>query len=299
MWCLAASYPLRAAYYELPTVMDNPMPDAELISGTVMAELFEAIGFEVADEDSYNILAEYTEGSGERSRIYRESSTLHGRGWKLGGGLEVWSILYERDSDLYYADCRPAFRSRYVRTLKPWELVEYDEDGEAIVRGIVPGGVEVIFELQNLTELNPLAFRETQLHVGIAGLAYTAQVQSHQDPRHAPYRFELAEQLPEYGEEACENDYLISGRVLAWREIQNPITRTNLVWIYIDVGKIRLEVLANSRALGGRLKIGAAIRASIWLQGHVLEEAEIIARYEGVDRDYETSDFWNRLRRSN
>src|SRR5918999_565149 len=99
--------------------MDDPMPDAELISGTVMAELFEAIGFEVADED------------------------------------------------LYYADCRPAFRSRYVRTLKPWELVEYDEDGEAIVRGIVPGGVEVIFELQNLTELNPLAFRETQLHVGI------------------------------------------------------------------------------------------------------------------------------------
>jgi hypothetical protein len=283
--------------------MEESRPEAKLASGTVMAELFKAIGFEVADEDSYNILAEYTEGSGARSRIYRENSTLHGRCWKLGGGLEVWLILYEGDADLYYADCRPAFRSRYVRTLQPWELIEYDEDGEAIVRGIVPGDVEVIFELQNLTEINQLVFRQTQLHVGIAGLAYKAQVRpgprAGQPPWPAEYQFELAERLAEYSEEACENDYVISGRVLAWREIQNPVTTTCLVWIYIDVGKICLEVLANSRVLGGQLSIGASITANIWLQGHVLEEAEISARYEGVDRDYEMSDFWNGLRRSN
>ena len=35
------------------------------------------------------------------------------------------------------------------------------------------------------------------------------------------------------------------------------------------------------------------------LQGHVLEGAEIAARYEGVDRECEPSDFWSRLRRSN
>jgi len=47
---------------------------------------------------------------------------------------------------MYYADCRPAFRSRYVRTVLPWELVEYDEDGEAIVRGGVPGAPELTEE---------------------------------------------------------------------------------------------------------------------------------------------------------
>jgi hypothetical protein len=283
--------------------MDDPRPGTELISGTVMAELFEAIGFEVTTEDSYNLLAQHAENYGERSRIHRENSTLHGRCWKVGGGIEVWSILYERGAELYYADCRPAFRSRYVRTLHPWELIEYDEDGEAIVRGGVSGGAEVIFELQNLTELSPMVFRKTQLHVGIAGLAYSAQVQpgpwGDAPERPIDYQFDLAERLLEYSEDACENDYIISGRVLAWREIQNPETATRLAWMYVDVGKIRLDILVNSRALDGQLRIGAAVRANVWLQGHVLEEAEISARYEGVDREYESGDFWNGLRRSN
>ena len=100
---------------------------------------------------------------------------LHGGCWKLGDGLEVWSILYESGAELYYADCRPAFRSRYVRTILPWELVEYDEDGEAIVRGGVPGSPEIVFELQNLTELDEAVFREPHLNVAVAGIAYAAR----------------------------------------------------------------------------------------------------------------------------
>ena len=119
--------------------MSKPIAEEALESesgdGAVMAELFEAIGFEVADEHSYNLLVEYVETNGQRTRAQRGESALHGRCWKLGDGLEVWSILYESGAELYYADCRPAFRSRYVRTILPWELVEYDEDGEAIVRG--------------------------------------------------------------------------------------------------------------------------------------------------------------------
>ncbi|HJZ67928.1 MAG TPA: hypothetical protein VKF81_07395, partial [Blastocatellia bacterium] len=136
--------------------------------GALMAELFEAIGFEVADERSYNLLVEYVETNGQRTSARRGDATLLGRCWKLGEGLEVWSILYERGADLYYADCRPAFRSRYVRTILPWELVEYDEDGEAIVRGGAPGAREVVFELQNLTELDDSVFHRSQLHVALA-----------------------------------------------------------------------------------------------------------------------------------
>jgi hypothetical protein len=277
--------------------------DPETLSSAVMAELFGAIGFEVSDEDSYNLLAEYTETSGERSRIHRGEATLHGRCWKVGGGLEVWSILFERDAEVYYADCRPAFRSRYVHSIQPWELIEYDEDGEAIVHGSSSGGADIVFELQNLTELKPYVLREAQLQVALAGLAYTAHLyrgpvqKSAAEP--AGYRFELAECLPEFTEEACENDYIICGHVLAWREIKNPVTADDLIWFYVDAGRIRIEVLANRAALRGQPAIGAWMTANIWLQGHVLEAAEISARYEGVDKEYETSDFWAGLRRDN
>ena len=109
----------------------------------------------------------------------------------------------------------------------------------------------------------------------------------------------MADQVEGLAQEACENDYVISGRVLAWRDIKNPVTGSRLAWIYVDATKIRLEILANRRALGGHLQIGMAITANIWLQGHILEEAEISARYEGVDQEYEMGDFWIKLRRDN
>jgi hypothetical protein len=281
-------------------ISEEPL-EQESTDGAVMAELFEAIGFEVADERSYNLLVEYVETNGHRSRAERGDAALHGRCWKLGDGLEVWSILYERGADLYYADCRPAFRSRYVRQILPWELVEYDEDGEAIVRGGARGTPEIVFELQNLTELDDSVFRQTHLHVALAGIAYAARVRpavSRLEPPPA-HRFELAERLDGFADKACENDYVISGRVLAWREIRNSVTAADLVWIYVDAATIRLEVLANRRALRGQLKIGAEITANIWLQGHVLEASDISARYEGVDRAYELADFWAGLRREN
>ncbi|HWP45044.1 MAG TPA: DUF3881 family protein [Blastocatellia bacterium] len=273
------------------------MLDTELLSDAVMSELFECVGFQVADEDSYNLLAEYTETSGERSRIHRGDATLHGRCWKLGEGLEVWSILYERGGELYYADCRPAYRSRYVHTVQPWELIEFDEDGEAIVRGKAAGEVEVVFELQNLTETNPSIFRDSHLRVAMAGLAYSAQV--YPPPNAPPYRFDLAERLPAMADSACENDYLIVGRLLAWRELQNRVTGRELLWLYVDATAIRLEILVSRRAMRGRPRIGATISANVWLQGHVLEEKEISARYEGVDRSYEIGEFWGKLRKSN
>ncbi|MCI0487145.1 MAG: DUF3881 family protein, partial [Blastocatellia bacterium] len=293
----------RIMKVDMPYPITHPSYESEPFGGTVMAELFEAIGFEVRDEDSYNRLAEYAETSGERSLMHREDTTLHGRCWKLGGGLEVWSMLYEREGELFYADCRPAFRSRYVRPIRDWELIEYVEDGEAILKGCTQQGRSIVFELQNLTEADPSTFRRPQLEVALAGLAYCAQA------RPAPlkgrrkgglsYRFDLAERLPEYEEDACENDYAISGKLLAWREIKNPVSASDLVWIHVDVGEIYLEVLVNRRALSGRLDIGCRITANIWLQGHLLETDEITTRYEGVDPGYETSDFWARLRRGN
>lgn len=269
---------------------------------SVMTELFASVGVQVTDEPSYNSLIEYVDAAGLRSRAARGKATLHGRCWKLGDGLEVWAVLFEQSDESYFADCRPAFRSRYPRALLPWELIEYDEDGEAVIEGTLYGGPNVIFELQNLTEIPAIEWRASHLHVAIAGLAYSAYITHYPDSfavQNYPYRFLNAAEVEGLAEQACENDYVINGRVLAWRSLRNPATGAELFWVHIDAGLIRLEVIVNQRALRGQLKIGAAFSANIWLQGHVLVEADLEARYEGVDPDYLTSDFWGRLRRNN
>jgi Domain of unknown function, E. rectale Gene description (DUF3881) len=269
---------------------------------SVMTELFASVGVQVTDEASYNTLIEYVDAAGARSRTARGQVTLHGRCWKLGDGLEVWAVLFEQGDKSYFADCRPAFRSRYPRALAPWELVEYDEDGEAIVEGTLYGGPAILFELQNLTEISATEWRASHLHVAVAGLAYSAYVTHYPDAltgNNYPQRFVNATEVEGLAEQACENDYVINGRVLAWRSLRNPATGAELFWVHVDAGAIRLEVIVNHDALSGQLKIGAAFGANIWLQGHVLAEADLEARYEGVDPDYLTSDFWGRLRRNN
>lgn len=278
---------------------NRPTPVPKLLNGGIMAEAFAAIGFEVLEEDSYNLLAEYTEANGEPSRIYRGETALHGRCWKIGQGLEVWATLFEENGKWDYADCRPAFRSRYVQTLPTWELTEFEDNGEAVVRGTVQQGTDVVFELQNLTELPPLVLREMKLQVALAGLAYQVWAQPHSPTRRAAPRFDLAERFPEFAQDAYESDYLISGRVLAWREIINPVTAGNLAWVYLDINGFPLEILVSRQALKGRLTRGATVTAHVWLQGHILTESEMAARYEGVDREYNTSDFWAALRHDN
>src|SRR3982751_2049358 len=119
-----------------------------------MDATFETIGLEVPSEKAINFLAERAENQGEPTQILRRGAVLHGRCWKLGEGLEVWTVLYESETgDVFYANCRPGFRARYAQRIGPWALTEYDEEGEAVIHGYCDGSdTEVLFELQNLTE---------------------------------------------------------------------------------------------------------------------------------------------------
>lgn len=261
--------------------------------------LFEAIGFEIIEDDDFFDLFESADKYGAYSLINRGDATLQGKCWKVGDGLEVWAWLCANGKKIQYEDCRPAFRSRYAYTFSPWELIEYEESGDALLRGYLNPDTEVLFQLQNLTELNLNVFNHSHLHVAFAGLAYSAVLHSGSYLKRNPPVFELAEKTPELAENAYESDYLIRGRVLAWRYLKNPLTESDLVWLHVDVGKFRLEILANRHALPGRLKIGAAISARIWLQGHILDQQDLEARYEGVDRSYEIGDFWGKLQRGN
>ncbi|HLG12924.1 MAG TPA: hypothetical protein VJH03_00150 [Blastocatellia bacterium] len=271
----------------------------ELQTGAVMGELFEAIGFDIEDGTSYSLVADYTANNGDRSQVDHEDCSLVGRCWRVGNGLEIWSTIYDGGGEFYTADCRPAFRGRYVSALQPWELVEYDEEGEAVLRGSLHSGAEVVLELQNLTEVNPRVFREPRLNIGLAGLAYSDTLEITGPSGFREGRFDLAERSRSTPNETCENDYDVTGRVLAWSAITNPVTSVPLVWMYIDASVLQLEVLANRRALRNRVRIGSVLSASVWLQGHVLSEMDVIARYEGVDQEFETGDYWAGLRRGN
>src|SRR5262249_40072638 len=126
-----------------------------------MGEPFHAIGFNITDEASYQALAEEAQRRGAASKAGREQGVLHGICWRVGSGLGTGTMRYEATGSLFYADCRPAFRARHVFSLHPWEIAEYEEDGEAVARGVlVNSGVEVVFELQNITEVDLSRLRD-------------------------------------------------------------------------------------------------------------------------------------------
>jgi hypothetical protein len=260
-----------------------------------MGEPFDAIGFHVRDEASYHMLAEEAHQRGDISRAPREHGTLHGCCWQLGDGIEVWTMLYESKEGLFYADCRPAFRGRHTFALYPWEITEYEEDGEATVHALIEGSeTELSFELQNLTEVNPLLFHERALTATVSGLAYRARIQARAvEPVFTPLGQVSARK------HIAENDYAVRGAILYWREIKNPRTDSSLLWIHLQAGKVRLEVLVNRADLKGEIRQGDWLSAEVWLQGHILSEQELQARYEGVDEAFPLSSFWSTLRREN
>lgn len=262
-----------------------------------MEETFEAIGIDVPSERDFNHLAERAGDQGEPSQLLRRGAVLHGRCWKLGEGLEVWTVLYESGTgDIFYADCRPGFRARYTQRISPWALTEYDEEGEAIVHGYCDGTeTEVLFELQNLTEVGFEGFNAQELHVGLCGLAYRARVCAREE---RPRWKALEECAP--ARAAHENDWSLCGRVLSFKPLRNPLSGGELYWAYLDLEHFKLEVLINQRALrGGALRVGSTLAADVWLQGHVLDRRALLSRYEGLDRSTKPAELWTRLRRRN
>ena len=261
-----------------------------------MDATFETIGLEVPSEKAINFLAERAENQGEPTQILRRGAVLHGRCWKLGEGLEVWTVLYESETgDVFYANCRPGFRARYTQRIGPWALTEYDEEGEAVIHGYCEGSdTEVLFELQNLTEVGAGGFRVPALHVSLCGLAYRARVCTREmNTRWLP----LERAVPSRA--AHENDWILRGRVMAFKPLRNPLSGSELYWVYLDVGVFKLEVLVNSRALsGGPLYPGATLSAEVWLQGHVLNDGDLRSRYEGIDRNT-SANFWSIFSRAN
>lgn len=259
-----------------------------------MGEPFHAIGFNITDEASYQSLAEEAQHRGTTSKAKREQGVIHGCCWSIGSGLEVWTMLYESKDGLFYADCRPAFRARHIFSLYPWEIAEYEEDGEAVARGVlVNSGVEIVFELQNITEVDLSRLRDRQITASVSGLAYRARVIR---KTRAPLFSPLAERRPR-SKTPTEVDYAVRGRILSWREIKNPLTASDLILIDVDAGKLRLEVLLNRADLKGELKPNGWLTSEVWMQGHILSDKDLQARYEGLDRQVYRGSFWETLRR--
>ena len=88
--------------------------------------------------------------------------------------------------------------------------------------------------------------------------------------------------------------------MIAFKPLRNPLSGSELYWVYVDLGGLKLEVLVNSRALaGGPIEVGATLSAEVWLQGHVLDDQALRLRYEGVDRATPASGFWSHFSRAN
>lgn len=258
---------------------------------------FDAIGIEITNETAFNNLAEDVEKRGEASHLLRKTGVLHGRCLKLGAGLEIWTVLYESGAgEVSYADCRPAFRARFSQKISPWILTETDEEGKAIVHGFVEGfDTEVLFELQNLTEVRTEVFKRNSLHIGLCGLARSAEISKKPETPYWKSFDEIA--LNVVGD---ENAWSLCGRILDFEILRNPFSGTDLCWLYLDLGELKLEILVNRRILQSeKIAVGKFVRAEVWLQGHIVGEISKRFGYEGVDRSARTIDFWKQFKKAN
>jgi hypothetical protein len=258
---------------------------------------FDAIGIEITSENAFNALAADARNRGEVSRLPREKGVLHGRCLKFGEGLEVWTMLYETNSgEIKYADCRPAFRARYAQKISPFIPTEFDEEGEVLIHGFIEDtDTEVLFELQNLTEVGAQMFEKASLNIGLCGLAYKARVTKKPEKVYWKSFDETASNV-----NASENAWSLCGTVVAFNTLRNDFSGNDLYWLYLDVGELKIEVLVNKRSISGeKLQIGAFVKAEIWLQGHILPKSVFRSAYEGVDRSQRTVDFWESFKRKN
>lgn len=258
---------------------------------------FEAIGIEILNETAFNDLAEDVGKRGEATLLPRNGGVLHGRCLKIGDGLEIWTVLYESGKgDVVYADCRPAFRARYTQKISPWILTEFTEEGTAVIHGFIEDTEnEVLFELQNLTEVGTKMLDEAVLRVGLCGLAYRAEIFQRDDKPFWKSYDEIALNVIQN-----ENDWSLGGRVLAFETLRNSQSGKDLFWIYVDLGKFQLEILVNQRALKGeKLQVGAFIKADIWLQGHISYEVAKRPNYEGIDWSVNPVDYWKSFKKLN
>ena len=262
---------------------------------------FDAIGIEIKNQTAFDTLTEDVERRGEASRLARASGgVLHGRCLKLGAeGLEIWAVSYESAAtgEVAYADCRPAFRARRAQKISPWILTEADEAGEAVIHGFVEDSdTEVLFALQNLTEIETSVFERNSLQIGLCGLAYAAEIL---DETEKPY-WKPFDEVALNVVAVEENAWSLCGRIVAFERLKNPFSGTDLYWLHLDLGELKLEVLVNRRAVKNKqIQIGKFVRAEGWLQGHIWSEKSRRFLYEGVDRSRRTVDFWKQFKKLN
>lgn len=260
-------------------------------------EIFRAIGLEIPKGKTLNDLAEDAERLGEASLSTRATGTIHGRCWRIGLGLEVWTTLYESEAgEVFYADCRPGFRARYTQSICCWALHEDEAEGEASVEGVIEDYADpVFFQLQNLTEVGAKNFERETLIVGLCGLAYRAEVSGD-----AAENLEWRSLWKMGGGSECEeNDWHLSGRVINFDQLRNPFSGRDLYWIHLDIGNFELEILVNRRILKGDLRVGANVKADVWLQGHIVSQSTLWSSYEGVDHSANRTNFWKRFKKLN
>jgi len=260
-------------------------------------EIFNAIGLEIPKGKTLDDLAEDAEKFGEVSLSTRESGVIHGRCWRIGFGLEVWKIFYEPEiGEISYADCRPGFRALYTQNIKLWSLFETEAEGEAALEGYTEKlGIRVFFQLQNLTEVGAKIFEGKLLTVGLCGLAHSAEVTAAKEDFYWKPLPEIAE-----NSKTDKTDWSLCGRVLDFKLLCNPQSGKKLYWIYLDLEDFKLEILVNRQTLrGGRLRVGARIKADVWLQGHIVGQPFFNSRYEGIDWSSDKIDFWKHFKKLN
>ena len=155
-------------------------------------------------------------------------------------------MFQSENGEFFQTNCRPGFRSRFHQRINPWVLREFDVVGETMIHGFIEDAeIEVLFELQNITEVSEKNFQRNTLKAGLCGLAFEAHISKGKQTKYWK------------SNKQKENIWNISGEVISYKKLSNPLTGCDLYWCYLDLGGLGLEVLVNRKTLqGDKFEIG-------------------------------------------
>lgn len=245
-----------------------------------MASHFSTIGFEVATKDDLRGLIERAIRTGE------SFTSPHGRyvRWDVGEGIELWVGVDEEES---LATAHPHFSGAARMEVGITEGIVGDPEiplegsfhGWA---GGLPGTgcYPFLFDAPNFdcfSEIRLPALRTVQL----AGFAHEVSV--YRDDQHFAERPDdlrvAAESFIPTGlflkgedvERGPESKAALSGHILSFCEITNPIYGKNFWSIRVRTYGGILDVVADPRILEGSPAIGGVVYGLFWLSGRILD----------------------------
>ena len=248
-----------------------------------LASHLSTIGIQVKNQEEF---IEYFQRSYENGEKIKTDKGIYLK-WELGNGVELWGQM---DLSNDPVGLLPYFRGK-GRTFVEIEGAIYRE-GSTILDGTFKGWVvsdhdgseqiyPIVIDVPNIAMYENIKIPQL-LELQISAFAHEIMVYSSDDDfersQDGELKFAAESFIPsglfsqdgEVGEPKALA--IISGHVVDFRELTNPITGNSFLWALVKNLGAEYDVVIDPSILDGELKVGGVISGSFWLTGVIVTD---------------------------